>query len=196
LIRGKPVTVAAISAAVQAIAAAHPSSVVSLKLAPFNGHAYFVATGVDGVRHRVTAAGLAAPLTEADLAIVAGVLREDGTPQRLELLNREDDYYFGHHRDAAPLPVYRAVRGDESATRFYVDAVSGEMLGKIDSSAKRYRWLHQGLHRMDFNAAMRGRPQWDVLMLLLLSGVAFVYFTGAYLGYRRLLNSDKRSRTH
>jgi hypothetical protein len=83
-------------------------------------------------------------------------------------------YYFGHHRDAAPLPVYRAVRDDESATRFYVDAVSGELIGKIDSSAKRYRWPHQGLHCMDFNAAMRGRPEWDVLMLLLLSGVTFV----------------------
>jgi hypothetical protein len=60
------------------------------------------------------------------------------------------------------------------------------LIAKIDPAARRYRWWHQGLHRMDFAAALRGRPQWDALMLLLMSGVTFVCLTGAYLGYRRL----------
>jgi hypothetical protein len=40
---------------------------------------------------------------------------------------------------------------------------------------------------MDFSAALRGRPQWDGLMLLLMSGVTALCVTGTYLGYRRLL---------
>ena len=35
--------------------------------------------------------------------------------------------------------------------------------------ARGYRWLQAGLHRPDLAPALRGRPQWDVLMLLLLA---------------------------
>jgi hypothetical protein len=55
-----------------------------------------------------------------------------------------------------------------------------------------YRWLHQGLHRLDFAAAIRARPQWDAIMLLLMSGVTVVCATGAYLGYRRLTSKAPR----
>ena len=99
-------------------------------------------------------------------------------------MTREDSYYFSHHRDVARLPVYRILLGD--GTRYYMDVVSGTLVAKIDRSARAYRWLHQGLHRMDFAATLRGRPQWDVLVLLLMSGVTVLCATGAYLAIRRL----------
>jgi len=74
-------------------------------------------------------------------------------------------------------------------TRYYIDAVSGALVAKIDRDAQIYRWLHKALHRMDFAAPLRGRPQWDALMLLLMSGVTLLCVTGAYLGYRRLVRS-------
>ncbi len=40
---------------------------------------------------------------------------------------------------------------------------------------------------MDFAPLIRGRPQWDVLMWVLMSGVSAVCVTGVYLGGRRLL---------
>ena len=83
------------------------------------------------------------------------------------------------------LPVYRLIHGT-SATRYYFDSVSGVLVAKIDRNARAYRWLHQGLHRLDFAAALRGRPQWDVLMLLLMAGVTLLCGTGAYLGYRHV----------
>jgi PepSY-associated TM region len=188
LLRGMPlVTGAEIRVALEAIAAARPSGVVSIKMAPFNGHLYFVAVGADGSRQRLSADGVPAPLNENDLKHVAGVLGGKGATEHPELVNREDDYYFSHHRDRVPLPVYRIVRAEPSATRYYIDAVSGELLAKIDRDAREYRWLHEGLHRMDFTAVMRARPQWDILMLLLMSGVTVVCVTGTYLGYRRLL---------
>jgi hypothetical protein len=102
-------------------------------------------------------------------------------------MTHEDAYYFSHHRDLAWLPVYRMVLAD--STRYYLDPVSGTLVAKFDRSAQAYRWLHEGLHRMDFMAAMRRRPQWDVLMLVLMSGVTLLCMTGAYLGYRRLFRS-------
>jgi hypothetical protein len=118
---------------------------------------------------------------------MAGVLGKSGASDLPQLLNREDDYYFAHHRVTVPLPFYRIVLRDESAARYYFDSVSGELLAKIDRQGRGYRWLHEGLHRMDFTAAMRSRPTWDILMLLLMSGVTLVCVTGAYLGCRCLL---------
>src|SRR5450755_1020473 len=98
--------------------------------------------------------------------------------------------YFSHHHDVATLPVYRTIVPG-SGTRYYVDPAAGTLVAKLDANAQAYRWLHEGLHRLDFTALLRGRPQWDVLMLVLLSGVTVVCTTGAYLGYRRLTRPAK-----
>src|SRR5262249_49689345 len=103
-----------------------------------------------------------------------------------ELLTAPDHYYFpqGHH--TVRLPVYRLIAADRSATRYYLDATSGEILRKVDASARGYRWLHEALHRLDFSATLRVRPLWDVVMLVLLGGVTTIAAAGAVLGIRRL----------
>lgn len=187
---GPEIRGAQITAALQALAAAQPPGVVSIQMAPLEGRAYFIASTAAGGRRRLNIDAAPKALDDRDLAYVATVLRGGGRDAAsLTLMTGEDNYYFGHHREAAPLPVYRIVLADVSATRYYVDPVSGTLLAKIDRSARAYRWLHEGLHRMDFTLWSRGRPQWDVLMLLLLSGVAVLCATGTYLGYRRLLQS-------
>jgi hypothetical protein len=117
---------------------------------------------------------------------VAGVLSSAPAAPLPGLMTREDDYYFSHHGDLVKFQVYRVIAG--KGTRYYIDAVSGTLLAKLDSSAQGYRWWHQGLHRLDFTAAMRGRPRWDVLMLVLMCGVTGLCVTGTYLGYRRLIH--------
>jgi hypothetical protein len=178
---------AQIKAAIQAMAISHPGDVLSMRTAPLNGELYFIVNTADGNRRRLNAAMLPAPLNGADLAYIAGALSGGVAASVPSLLTQEDTYYFSHHRERVALPVYRVILRDGSATRYYIDAVSGMLTAKIDRSARRYRWLHEGLHRLDFTAALRGRPQWDALMLLLMSGVTAVCATGAYLGYRRLL---------
>jgi uncharacterized iron-regulated membrane protein len=111
-----------------------------------------------------------------------------GDGARAEVLTREDSYSTAHRREPATLPVYRIILSDKSATRYYVDAISGEVLAKMDPGARGYRWLHEGLHRLDFTAWLRDRPTWDMMMLILLSGVTTVCVTGSYLGLRRLLS--------
>ena len=177
-----------LAAALQAQAAAHPAA-VSLKAAPLNGRLYFIAGTARGERLRLDDGGAPAPLGSADLEVLAQALvraeppNTPAAPNTPELMTQEDNFYFGHHQ-ALALPVYRLVLA--SGTRYYLDSVSGMVIAKLDAEARAYRWLHEGLHRMDFAASVRGRPQWDALMLLLISGVTLVCVTGATLGYRRL----------
>jgi hypothetical protein len=178
-----------LAAALQAQADAHPAA-VSLKAAPLSGRLYFIAGTARGERLRLDDGGAPAPLGSADLEVLAQALARVGppntpdTPYTPELMTQEDDFFFSHHGELAALPVYRLVLA--SGTRYYLDSVSGMVIAKLDAEARAYRWLHAGLHRMDFAAWVRGRPQWDALMLLLMSGVTVVCVTGAYLGYRRL----------
>ena len=83
-----------------------------------------------------------APLMRSD--VEAGLARLEAPVAKLELLDREDAYYYGHHGDVA-LPVWRAVLDDSQRTRIYIDAVSGEVARIADGPAKRYRWLQSGL---------------------------------------------------
>jgi hypothetical protein len=113
------------------------------------------------------------------------MLGEDAAPASVAMMDAADAYYFGHKEDIV-LPVYRAIAGDEAATRYYLDPTSGALIAKIDQDAKLYRWLHYGLHRWDFFAGLRLRPVWDVVVIPLLLGVACLTLTGAWLGVRRL----------
>jgi hypothetical protein len=175
--------------ALQSFARVRPSGVVSLQIAPLDGQLFFIATAASGLRRRLDAGAASAPLNKVDLAYIAATLRGAGESMAASLINEEDNYYFSHHREVHRLPVYRVTLRDESATRYYVDPVSGMLIVKIDRAGQRYRWWHEGLHRIDFTAALRGRPRWDVVMLLLISGVTFVCLTGAYLGYRRVVEN-------
>src|SRR5580658_6462902 len=157
-LRGKPETVAAdLKGGLASFAHMHLPGVVSIKIAPLEGQLYFAGTTEAGERRRFNANAVPTPLNKIDLTYIAGVLGTDS--QAVSLMTQEDSYYFSHHRAVARLPVYRMILGD--GTRYYIDTVSGVLIAKMDRGAQGYRWLHQALHRLDFSAALRGRPQWD-----------------------------------
>ena len=189
-LRGNPRAAAVdLAGGLAALARLHPLGIVSVKIASFAGRSYFITTTADGQRRRYNVDAAPAPLYGADLVYIKAVLGgTDASP--VSLMTEEDSYYFSHHRDIARLPVYRMIRTD--GTRYYLDAVSGALITKIDRGARGYRWFHQALHRLDFSPALRRRPQWDALMLLLISGVTALSVTGAYLGYRRLVRQRTR----
>ncbi len=82
--------------------------------------------------------------------------------------------------------MYRVIFDDAERTRFYFDAGTAELVAKVDSQRRWYRWLFLALHRGDFNSVFRQRPLWDVLLLTLLAGVTVGSATGLWLGVRRL----------
>jgi hypothetical protein len=187
ILRGPSPSGAQLKEALQAFVRMPPKDVVSLSVSPLGGRLFFIATTVNGERYRFDTNAANAPLKEADLSYVASTLRGRGPPVSAALLTQEDRYYFGHHGKVPPLPVYRVMLRDGSDTRYYLDAVSGTLVAKVDREAQAYRWWHDGPHRMDFTPALRRRPQWDAVTLFLMSGVTFVCATGAFLGYRRLV---------
>ena len=84
------------------------------------------------------------------------------------------------------LPVYRVVLSDAEHTRYYIDPASGALVARIDGARRGYRWLFEGLHRIDFAPWLRARPVWDVLVIALLLGGIAVTGTGAYLALLRI----------
>jgi hypothetical protein len=158
---------------------------VSLASAPFDGQLYWLAAGLDGAVTRLDAAGNAALLPTADLAAAALRVAGAGGVAEQGLLGEEDAYYFGE-REPVALPVYRVIANDAARTRFYLDPVSGALLRRADANARWHRWLFGALHRLDFAAALRARPAWDVVMIALLLGGIGVSATGVYLAFRRV----------
>jgi len=184
---GAGITGAQVKQALRALAVAAPAQVLSVESAPLEGQLNLIVSRASAARWRLGAQGRKAPLAAADFMRIAKLLADGAAFIGPELLTAEDNYYFSHHLDTVSLPVYRIIVEDAEHTRYYLDPVSGELLGSIDRNGRAYRWLHQGLHRLDFSPALRARPTWDVVMILLLCGVGASAFTGAYLGIRRLL---------
>jgi uncharacterized iron-regulated membrane protein len=160
---------------------------VSLVTAPFAARLYWLATRQDGTVTRLDREGSIAPVSEADLAEAARRIAGNAEIAEQALIAEEDAYYF-REGERFVLPVYRVMLRDDESTRYYVDPRSGAVLERADATARWYRWLFGGLHRIDFTAWMRARPAWDVIMLTLLLGGLASTVTGFYLAVRRIRN--------
>jgi PepSY-associated TM region len=160
---------------------------VSLATAPFAGQLYWLATRQDGTVTRLDAEGGSAPISEIDLAEAAKRIAGDVGIAEQALISEEDAYYF-RESEHFVLPVYRVVLKDDESTRYYIDPNSAALLQRADATARWYRWLFGGLHRIDFAAWMRARPIWDIIMLTLLIGGVALTATGFYLALRRIRN--------
>ncbi len=122
-----------------------------------------------------------------DLAEAAKRIAGDVEIAEQALISEEDAYYF-QESEHFVLPVYRVVLKDDESTRYYIDPQSGALLQRTDATARWYRWLFGGLHRIDFTAWMRARPVWDIIMLTLMLGGLALTTTGFYLALRRIRN--------
>ncbi len=213
-LRGTTITLAAaVSQAARLANHDLPADVTRIESAPFLGRMFLVMQGSGGYRVRLAAESPGeatlretplrqgrpgesspqasplqeAPLREDELRAAADLLPGDGVSiAAAELIQEGDAYYFNHHA-TRPFPVYRVIVDDDEQTRYYLDGATGQLVSKVNSGLRWYRWLHLGLHRLDFTAAMRARPVWDILMLLLMAGVTAVCITGTYMGIRYLV---------
>ena len=143
----------------------------------------------NGERLRFNASSLKAePLNETGLQSLAAQLSTNGPPLLAGLIVEEDSYYFNHH-EKVQLPAFRVIADDGEQTRYYLEPTNGEILEKVDTEDRWYRWLHYGLHRGDFTFFLRSRPIWDIFMWTLLLGVTSVCITGMLMGFRRITRS-------
>jgi uncharacterized iron-regulated membrane protein len=187
-LRGAPIKFSQLGASLVALAQSpERRAVASVETAPLHGELFLIASDDQGVRRRLDAQGLRAALALPEFDYITTQLAQARPVLSRGLMTAEDLYYFSHHREIAQLPAYRIVLNDADRTRYYVDAVTGEMTMRIDPAARWYRWLHQALHRLDVNAAFRGSVARDLLMLTLLTGMSGLSTIGAYIGFRRVL---------
>jgi uncharacterized iron-regulated membrane protein len=127
-------------------------------------------------------------MSRIDLAEAAKRIAGDVEIAEQALISEEDAYYF-QESERFILPVYRVVvLKDDESTRYYIDPQSGALLQRSDVTARWYRWLFGGLHRIDFTDWMRARPAWDIIKLTLLIGGLALTATGFYLALRRIRN--------
>jgi len=113
----------------------------------------------------------------------------DAQLQNVELIRSPDNYYYSMHNRYRPLPVYRAVFNDSQKSWFHIDGVTGEVINRVDKTARQERWLFNGLHSLDFQILLQHRPLWDMVVISLnLLGLAFS-ITAVVVGWRRLTHS-------
>ena len=171
--------------------AALPPGVVSVESSRLRGHLYLLATDSTGSRTRLGSDGTPAPLAPAEWQTIATALGAT-TPVAPELIAADDAYYYSRPGTPRPFPVRRLGLNDAHQTRYYLDPVTGSPWEVIDTEARWYRWLHGGLHTLDFSGAIRSRPLWDIVMLILLAGVTVICGTGTWLGWRRYIRLKPR----
>ena len=149
--------------------------------AVLNNRLYVMAQDEAGNSIRLDSSGQPAALEAATIAALVDNL--DTPVQQAGLLHAEDSYYYGHKREV-PLPVYRAIMDDSERTRLYIHPETGSVRS-VSSTGRWSRWIRTGLHDLDF-PLLRLRPVWDVVVILLLTGVTLICVTGTWMALQRV----------
>lgn len=172
-----------------------PPDTVRIESAPFDGELALLAWQSTGSFVRLLAPSMrVTPLSIPRLRRAAELLQSERHPVvSAALIDHPDRYYFGHHQQVQ-LPIFRIVSGDAESTRYYVHPGTGQLLLEVDGGARWFRWLFAALHRGDFARLIRQRPIWDIVMLVLLSGMTVLTLTGTYMGIVRLRRSRAAAR--
>lgn len=182
---GRNPTVADVRRLLNAVPRNSPAGVVSVRSVTFDDQLFAMSASFDGERRRFNIDGSPAAFSAEDFKTAARRLGTDAQDS-WTLLNEDDAYHYSLGRQRAQLPALRISGTSDASTYYYVDAVTGELINKVDAGGRAFRWWHSGLHRLDFSSALRTDLARTLLMLPLLIGAAFVCGTGAYLGIKRL----------
>lgn len=159
--------------------------IVELRTSNFAAKLFWIASDGSGKQTRLDAAGHLAPVSAEELRDAASRAAGDVPILSQETIADEDAYYYSHHEEVV-LPAYRVSLNDPARTTYYFDPTTLSLVNRIDAASRQRRWLFEGLHRIDFTAALRWRPVWDVVTIFLLLGGILVTATGTWLGYLRI----------
>lgn len=139
------------------------------------------------------ATGLPAPLAADTLSRSARVLVPGERLADARLLTKPDDYWYTVG-DVPQLPVLRLRFSDPDRTWLYLEPRTGEVLQRLDTRGRVYRWLFDLLHRWDLGLLLRHYPAreaviWVASLLGLTTSISAIV-----LGWRRLLGRGRASR--
>jgi len=83
---------------------------------------------------------------------------------------------------------------DPRHTWFYIDPATGAVLDLLDEGGRRWRWLFNALHRLDFSWLVQNRVLWHTTVWVLCLAGLTISASGTVIGWRRLRrNIEKKS---
>jgi uncharacterized iron-regulated membrane protein len=115
----------------------------------------------------------------------AASLVPDARIASIAVLTQPDAYWYGVGAPVT-LPVWRIKFDDRARTWVHVDPVTGELLGSIDARGRAYRWLYEGLHRLDFGILLGHPPARQVVIWVLSIAGLIISISSVVIGWRRL----------
>ncbi len=92
-------------------------------------------------------------------------------------------YYLDRHHQH-PLPALFLRLDDPNQSMFYIDPATAHIVEAYDSASRWNRWLYHGLHSLDLPWLYAHRPAWDIVILALLAGGAWLSITSLILAWR------------
>jgi PepSY-associated transmembrane protein len=107
------------------------------------------------------------------------------------LLSDYDSYYHPSERKP-PLPVLRVKFSDPDATWFYIDPHMSQVVTRFTRRERLQRWIYHGFHSLDFNFWYYQGPVWQITMVLLNAGGAFLSVIGVIIATKRVTRKVKR----
>ena len=164
---------------------ARPRAIDALAVAGQPGYVFHLTSGDEVWVNAVT--GLVR--SQLDSAAIVDVSRRvlpHARIARFALLSSYDAYYYARPHREMHLPVWRVQFDDAAHSMLYLDAVSGAPTGFVDDEFRRWRWMRDGLHSIDFPGINGRHPLWDVVVLVLLLGGTLSAATGVWLAWCRV----------
>jgi uncharacterized iron-regulated membrane protein len=137
--------------------------------------------------------GVATMLSDDEIFKAARRLLPGAAMTTAQRLQQFDTYWYPHHNERV-LPVLRVAFDDAAKSWFYIDPRDGDVLARIDSSRRTYRWLFNALHSLDFSLLLRHRPAWDIVVWVLSLTGTIVSTSGIIIGWRRLRRTGVKRR--
>ncbi len=137
--------------------------------------------------------------SEAELLAIAAKAQPGAAITEMTWLHEPDSYYYrtvdsfdlGLPRSVRQVPVLRVKFDDPLSTWLYLEPSLGQMT-KLEVIDRRNRWGYYGLHGLDFSFLYNNRPLWDIIMLILVSGVAVLSFTTLVPAWRRVSKNFRK----
>ena len=126
------------------------------------------------------------------LEIVQRAIAPSGVVES-RLVTRYEAYYIARHGER-PLPVLFVRLNDAAGSMFYIDPSTAQIVAGYDARSRANRWLYHGLHSLDLPWLYRHRPAWDLVMLALLGGGAWLSVTSVILAGQVLRRKLVRTR--
>jgi len=110
---------------------------------------------------------------------------EPETVAESRVVTQYEAYYLDRHQ-LHPLPALFVRLNDAQGSMFYIDPKTARIVEAYDSASRWNRWLYHGLHSLDLPWLYRHRPAWDIVILALLAGGAWLSVTSLIMAWQLL----------